>query len=126
MSPPETAGAGTCRSVLDEAALGAPPSACVAGGTAAGTSAGMVELAVDVDVAGNDIGVPTTSVTTGASANGSFFADDDVADVFGATCVCASLTTGTRCTTLFVARDAGSARCGERAVCATGGNGARE
>ena len=54
-------------------------------------------------VLGSAIGVPIVSLTTGAFANGSFAFFVDVLFGAGATCVCASETTGTRRVTVGAA-----------------------
>ena len=108
-----------CASSAGASTAGAAPSVGVVAG-AASVGAGAAGA-----VSGNDTGAPTLSLTTGAFANGSF-GFDDVFEACGATCVCVSATTGTRCTTLFAGRGAtDGTRCAECSDCATRGSGAR-
>lgn len=64
-----------------------PPEAGAAGAVV------VVVAGVAAAVAGSAAGMPMSSSTTGALANGSFGVVDCFAD--GATCECVSLTTGT-------------------------------
>jgi hypothetical protein len=88
----------------------------------AGVSAGAAGASTEA-LAGNDIGVPMLSSTTGMPAKGSFAADDaGVALV--ATCRCVSLTTGTRCATRLAVLAGAGARRAARAGCTRDGSGA--